>query len=94
MSAPGLPRTCVPDAHAAPYAPDPASAWRVKLAFRVAFINGGDVEGEDFLLDLPGSSVAVERAAEMLVSSMNRLRAGPVTIRSLQVVRRGEHADA
>jgi drug/metabolite transporter (DMT)-like permease len=33
------------------------------------------------------------RAAEMLVSSMNLLRAGPVTIRSMEVVRRGEHDD-
>lgn len=93
MSAP-LPQTVLPDPHAAPYEADPASAWRVKLGFRVDFTNGGHVAGEGFLLDLPGSTVSVRRAAEMLVSAMNLLRAGPVTIHALQVVRRGEHDDA
>lgn len=80
--------------HAAPYEADPGSAWRVRLAFRVDFTNGGHLEGEGFLLDLPGSTVSVRRAAEMLVSSMNLLRAGPVTIHAMEVVRRGEHEDA
>jgi hypothetical protein len=89
----GFPQTWIPEAGAAPYRPDPRSAWRVKLAFRVDFTNGGHVEGRDFLLDLPGTSVSVQRAAEMLVSSMNLLRAGPVTILAMEVVRRGEHND-
>ena len=89
-----LPLTYLPADDAAPYAADPASLWRVKLAFRIAFTKGGYLEGKDFLLDLPGLEVAPARAAEMLVSSMNLLRAGPVTILSLQVVRRGEHDDA
>lgn len=89
----GLPQTWVPDADAAPYEANPRSAWRVKLAFRVDFTNGGHVEGKDFLLDLPGVTVSVERAAEIVVSSMNLLRAGPVTIYSMEVVRRGEHQD-
>ena len=89
-----LPLCFLPAEDAAPYVADPRSTWRVKLAFRIAFTNGGYVEGKDFLLDLPGLEVAPARAAEMLVSSMNLLRAGPVTILSLQVVRRGEHDDA
>jgi hypothetical protein len=89
-----LPSTFVPAADAAPYAADPASAWRVKLAFRIDFTNGGYLEGRDFLLDLAGDAVAPARAAEMLASSMNLLRAGPVTIQSLRIVRRGEHDDA
>ncbi len=89
-----LPLSCLPADDAAPYAADPASQWRVKLAFRIDFTNGGYLEGKDFLLDLPGSNVAPARAAEMLVSAMKLLRAGPVTILSLQVVRRGEHDDA
>jgi len=89
-----LPLSFLPDADAAPYVADPASTWRVKLAFRIDFTNGGYLEGRDFLLDLPGTTVAPARAAEMLVSSMNLLRAGPVTILSLQVVRRGAHDDA
>ena len=89
----GLPQVFVPGAGAAPYVADARSAWRVKLAFRVDFTNGGYVEGKDFLLDIPGTAVSVGRAAEMLVSSMNLLRAGPVTILEMEVVRRGEHDD-
>ncbi|MCU0942107.1 MAG: hypothetical protein MUE35_06135 [Hydrogenophaga sp.] len=89
-----LPMTVVPAEPFAPYEPIPTSTWRVKLAFRIDFTNGGHVEGEGFLLDLPQAAVRPERAAEMLVSAMNLLRAGPVTIRRLEVVRRGEHDDA
>ncbi|WP_306394351.1 hypothetical protein [Telluria beijingensis] len=88
-----LPQTFVTDPEAEAYVADPHSTWRVKLAFRVDFTNGGYVEGRDFLLDIPGPDIAVERAAAILVSSMNLLRAGPVTIQDLQVVRRGEHDD-
>lgn len=88
-----LPQTLVPAPDAAPYIANPRSMWRVKLAFRVDFTNSGYVEGRDFLLDLPGSDIAVGRAGEILVSAMNLLRAGPVTILDLQIVRRGEHDD-
>ena len=90
----GLPRTFHPDPNAPPYRADPASAHRVKFDARVDFTNGGHVEAVDFLLDIEGESVAPERLAEMIVSAMNLLRAGPVTITRMQVVRRGEHADA
>lgn len=90
---PKLPFTHIPAPDAEPYTPDPRSAWRVKLAFRVDFTNGGHVEGQDFLLDIAGPDLSTERAAEILVSSMNLLRAGPVTILSMQIVRRGEHDD-
>lgn len=92
-SLPKLPFTHIPDPNAQPYIPDPHSIWRVKLAFRVDFTNGGHVEGQGFLLDIPGPDLAIERAAEILVSSMNLLRAGPVTIRSMHIVPRGEHDD-
>ena len=88
-----LPQTLMPDAEAAPYVADPRSAWRVKLAFRVDFTNGGYVEGKDFLLDIPGTTVSVKRVAEMLVSAMSLLRAGPVTVLEMELVRRGEHGD-
>lgn len=94
MGASDFPQTSTPTEDAAPYQPDPRSAWRVKLRFRVDFTNGGHVEGSGFLLDLPGASISVQRAAEMVVSSMNLLRAGPVTIFSMEVVRRGEHDDS
>ena len=90
----GLPRTFHPDPAAAPYRADPASSHRVRFDARVDFTNGGHVEAVDFLLDIEGESVAPERLAEMIVSAMNLLRAGPVTIARMQVVRRGEHADA
>lgn len=77
-----------------PYQPIPDSSHRVKLTFRVDFTNGGYLYGEDFLLDIPGESVSDERIAEMIVSAMNLLRAGPVTLLSTQIVRRGEHADS
>jgi hypothetical protein len=67
---------------------------RVKADFRVDFTNGGYVEARDFLLDLEGDGVSPARLAEMIVSAMNLLRAGPVTIFAMQVVRRGEHEDA
>jgi hypothetical protein len=65
----------------------------VKFDARVNFTNGGHVEACDFLLDIAGNSVTPERLAEMIVSAMNLLRAGPVTITKMQVVRRGEHQD-
>lgn len=36
-----LPFTHIPDPDAEPYIPDPRPAWRVELAFRVDFTNGG-----------------------------------------------------
>ena len=89
-----LPRTFHPDPEAAPYRIDQQSAFRVKADFRVDFTNGGYVEARDFLLDIEGDDVAPERLAEMIVSAMNLLRAGPVTILAMRVVRRGEHQDA
>jgi hypothetical protein len=88
-----LPQTFHPDPAAPPYRPDPASPWRVKFDARVEFTNGGHVEAKDFLLDIAGETVTPERLAEMIVSAMNLLRAGPVTITRMQVVRRGEHRD-
>jgi hypothetical protein len=52
------------------------------------------VEAKDFLLDIEDETVSPERLAEMIVSAMNLLRAGPVTIMAMRVVRRGEHQDA
>ena len=89
-----LSATFTPDPDAPPYRATPESEYRVKFAFRVDFTNGGHVQGEDFLLDIPSREVSPERLAEMIVSAMNLLRAGPVTIRAMQVVRRGEHRDA
>ncbi|HEV2602125.1 MAG TPA: hypothetical protein VGU24_00545 [Microvirga sp.] len=89
-----LPVTVTPDPAAAPYRANQASTHRVKFDARVDFTNGGHVEACDFLLDIAGDSVTPERLAEMIVSAMNLLRAGPVTITKMQVVRRGEHQDA
>jgi hypothetical protein len=83
-----------PDSSAAPYRAIPNSTHRVKLTFRVDFTNGGHVYGEDFLLDIPGDSINDARVAEIIVSAMNLLRAGPVTLLSTSIVRRGEHDDA
>jgi hypothetical protein len=89
-----LPATFDPSPDAPPYVPDPTSAYRVNCAFRVDFTNGGHIQGEDFLLDLHSDTVAPARLAEMIVSALNLLRAGPVTIHRVQVVRRGERDDA
>lgn len=88
------PRVFLPDPEAAPYRVDQSSPFRVKADFRVDFTNGGHVDARGFILDIEGDSVTPERLAEMVVSAMNLLRAGPVTIFSMQVVRRGEHADS
>ncbi len=89
-----LPRTFHPDPEASPYRVDQLSPYRVKSDFRVDFTNGGHVEAKDFILDIEGSNVTPERLSEMIVSAMNLLRAGPVTIFSMTIVRRGEHQDA
>lgn len=89
-----FPVTFDPAADARPYVALPQSRHRVKFAFRVDFTNGGYVQGEDFLLDIEGSEVSPQRLAEMIVSAMNLLRSGPVTIHSMQVVPRGAHQDA
>jgi hypothetical protein len=88
-----LPRTFHPDPEAEPYRLNQQSAYRVKSDFRVDFTNGGYVEARDFLLDIEGDNVTPERLAEMIVSAMNLLRAGPVTIFAMKIVRRGEHQD-
>lgn len=75
------------------YQPNPGSEYRVKFDFRVDFTNGGYVEGRDFLLDLDANAVEDERLKDMIVSALNLLRAGPVTIHRKAVVRRGEHQD-
>lgn len=89
-----LPLTLTPAPGAPPYRPDPSSRFRVKFDARVGFTNGGHLETTDFLLDIPGESVTPERLAEMIVTAMNLLRAGPVTITRMQVVPRGAHDDA
>jgi hypothetical protein len=89
-----LPRTFHPGPAAEPYQENPASTHRVKFDARVDFTNGGHVEAKDFLLDIEGDTIAPERLAEMIVSAMNLLRAGPVTITAMRVVRRGEHQDS
>lgn len=89
-----LPVTVTPDPDAPPYIPEPASAFRVKLNARIDFTNGGHAAVEGFLLDLPGEAVTPQRAAEMIVSAMHLLRAGPVTITRMEVVPRGAHDDA
>lgn len=86
-------QTFEPAADAAPYVAIPNSLHRVKLSFRVDFTNGGHLQAEDFLLDIPSPVITPQRAAEMVVSALNLLRAGVVTISSLKVVRRGEHQD-
>lgn len=88
-----LPVTITPDPAAPPYRMNQSSTYRVKSDFRVDFTNGGYVEAEDFILDIEGDDVTPERLAEMIVSAMNLLRAGPVTIKRMAVVRRGEHQD-
>jgi hypothetical protein len=88
-----FPITLVPDPAAEPYRPNPNSPKRAKFAFRVDFTNGGHVAGEDFLLDISGDEPTPQRLAEMIVSAMNLLRAGPVTIYRMEIVRRGEHSD-
>jgi hypothetical protein len=88
-----LPRTFHPAEAAEPYRANPASSHRVKFDARVDFTNGGHVEAKDFLLDIDGDGVTPERLAEMIVSAMNLLRAGPVTITAMRIVRRGEHQD-
>lgn len=75
------------------YQPNPRSEYRVKFDFRVDFTNGGYVEGRDFLLDLDGSAVEDARLKDMIVSAMNLLRSGPVTIHRKEVVRCGVHRD-
>jgi hypothetical protein len=89
-----LPRTFHPDPAAAPYRANQHSPFRVKSDFRVDFTNGGYVEARDFILDIEGDGVSPERLAEMIVSAMNLLRAGPVTINRMEIVQRGEHQDA
>jgi hypothetical protein len=49
------------------YQPNPHSEFRVKFDFRVAFTNGGSVEGRDVLLDLQGTEVSDADLAEMIV---------------------------
>ncbi|MCB8821534.1 hypothetical protein [Microvirga rosea] len=88
-----LPRTFHPDPEAPPYRLDQRSPYRVKSDFRVDFTNGGHIEAKDFIFDIEGDHVTPERLAEMIVSALNLLRAGPVTISSMQIVRRGEHQD-
>lgn len=75
------------------YSPIPASTFRVKLTFLVKFSNGGHLYGEDFLLDIEGTSISDERAAEIITSSMNLTRVGSVSLIAKTIVRRGEHAD-
>lgn len=73
------------------YTPNPHSAYRVKVDFRVDFENGGHVQGQDFLLDLDAAAVTDEALAVMIVEAMNLARAGRVTIYRQQVVPRGAH---
>ncbi|MGO4705534.1 hypothetical protein AB4072_07135 [Microvirga sp. 2MCAF38] len=88
------PRVFVPDPEAPPHRLDQHSPYRVKADFRVDFTNGGYVEARDFILDIEGNEVTPERLAEMIVSAMNLLRAGSVTIFSMRVVPRGAHQDS
>ena len=74
-----------------PYRRIPDSTHRVKLRFRIDFENGGHLDGEGFLLDLQGETISHPEAADILVSAMNLFRVDTVTIRELEIVRRGVH---
>ena len=76
-----------------PYRRIPDSTYRVKLRFRVELENEGHLEGEGFLLDLQGETIAHPEAADLLICAMNLLRVDTVTIRELDIVRRGVHDD-
>ncbi len=80
--------TFTPSGRFEPYVPQPASAHRLKLSFRIDFEGGGFLEGAGVFLDIGEADVCHPRAAELLVSSFNLVDTGPVTIRSLEVVRR------
>jgi hypothetical protein len=75
------------------YKPNPQSEFRVKFDFQVDFINGGYVEGHDFLLDLEGNSVSDDDLKVMIVESLNLAKAGEVKIFKKEIVRRGQHQD-
>jgi hypothetical protein len=72
------------------YMPNPNSEYRVRVDFRVDFINGGHVQGEDFLLDLESDHVSDDELKRMIVESMHLAKAGPVALYKKQIVRRSE----
>jgi len=59
---------------------------RVKFDFEIDFSNGGEIQGQDFRLDIEGDDISDEELAEYIVEDMRLLMVGNVRILNKQII--------
>lgn len=53
---------------------------RVQFDFEIEFTNGGEIQGQDFRLDIDGDDISDEELAKYIVEDMRLLMVGEVRI--------------
>ncbi len=59
---------------------------RVQFDFEIAFSNGGDLQGQDFRLDIEGDDIDDQMLAERIVRELRLLMVGTVLIRNKRII--------
>ena len=66
-----------------------ATDRRVKFDFEVDFSNGGDLQGQDFRLDIEGEDISEEELARYIVEDMRLLMVAEVRILNKEIIIEG-----
>jgi hypothetical protein len=59
---------------------------RVQFDFKIAFSNGGGLEGRDFRLDIDGDDISDEALADYLVRDLRLLMVGSVQVSNKKII--------
>ncbi|MFC0625059.1 cyclase family protein [Kribbella deserti] len=62
------------------------TTYRARFDGGVGFTNGGGLQVQGFLVDVPSAEVTVEQVGELFLASLGLLMAGEVTISNLEIV--------
>jgi len=60
---------------------------RVKFDFEIYFLNGGNIKGEDFRLDIEGENIDDKKLGDFIVNDLNLLMVGEVRISNKEIIR-------
>lgn len=59
---------------------------RVKFDFEIDFTNGGEIQGQDFRLDIEGDDISDKELADYIVRDMRLLMVGEVRILNKEII--------
>jgi hypothetical protein len=59
---------------------------RVVFDFKISFLNGGSLKGEDFRLDIPGDEISDNELANYIIEDMRLLMVGETKIVNKKII--------